>query len=344
MADQGLEKAVQLAREGNTQEAHQLFGQIVEADAHNVPAWLWYAKTARSAAERQQILQDSLRSNPDDHKVREILGLEKGSTAQPHRAAPLPPSSFAASMQPAPPTVKAQPGKKRRDMALVGISAALLVIFIIAALVLLNRSLPADPGKYRHMGAVEYYLYVPRGYTDDREWPLFVGIHGSGGSGLDCWNWWQRYAEREGFILLCPSLADSGGGWFQDVGEQKVFSVINEVGSAYRLSPQEFLAGFSAGAQFVQGFAFKYPQYVSGVAVLSAGNYYPPNYARNLPMLVVIGDRDDPGAVRTASNFSGTLQQRGFDVQYVVLPGIGHALTDQAQDLTIQLWRRTQGR
>src|SRR5512138_1453 len=175
MADHDLENAMQLARDGKTQEAHELFGQIVSAEAHNVPAWLWYAKTAPSAAQRQQVLQDCLRSNPDDKRVREILGLEKGSTTQPRRAsAPPQVSSFGLSSQPAPPLVEARPGGKRKGIALIGVSAALLVVFIVVALLLLNRSLPADPGKYRHTGAVEYYLYVPRAYIADRAWPLFV--------------------------------------------------------------------------------------------------------------------------------------------------------------------------
>ncbi len=120
--------------------------------------------------------------------------------------------------------------------------------------------------------------------------------------------------------------------------------MINEVGGQYHLASQEFLAGFSAGARFVQGFAFKYPQYVSAVAILSAGNYYPPSYAAHIPMLVVIGDQDDPGAVKTAADFSNLLKQSGHDIQYVLLPGVGHALTNRGQQLTIDLFRKTQGK
>ena len=206
-------------------------------------------------------------------------------------------------------------------------------------------SIPPDPAKYFHKSPVEYYLYVPKNYSTDLEWPLFVGIHGSGGSGLDCWNLWQSFADKEGFILLCPSIADAGGGWYQSAGETKVFSAINQVRADYRVAPREFLVGFSAGAQFVQGFAFSYPQYVSGVSVLSAGNYYRPSItAQGVPILIVIGDQDDPVAVQNSQGFAAILKQDGFDVQYNLLLDAGHTVTDQGRQLTIAFFRKVTGK
>ena len=367
MADEGFEGALKLVQEGRIKEAHELFEKIVNSEVHNVTAWLWYAKTAASARERTRILEACLRFNPDDLNTRTILGLAPAPDREElsaSKASPPAPNSlvFKAASSAAPETESEQstqpikayvparpqsapaeaPRKRARSTWLLGGSAFMLVTFLVVGGWIAYTSIPPSPAKYRHTGAVEYYLYVPRAYTADREWPLFVGIHGSGGSGLDCWNAWQSYADREGFILLCPSIADSSGGWYQDDGETKVFDLINQVSAEYRIAPREFLAGFSAGAQFVQGVAFRYPQYVSGVAVLSAGNYYPPANAANVRMLVVIGDRDDPGAISTSADFASALKRSGFDVQYTVLPGVGHTLTNQARDLTIELFRKTQ--
>ncbi len=369
MADESWESALKLAQEGKTREAHVLFEKIVSTDVHNISAWFWYAKTGASGAERTRILQNCLRFNPDSAETRQVLGLAPLPQPEPPAVSPqhsansltfkapgsaAPESDSGESTKPlkayvpAPVAANAAPAAQRTRVPLwlVLLIGFLLVVFLgIAAWVAFKTvpSAPSDPGNFRHVGAVEYYLYVPKAYTANRDWPLFVGVHGFGGSGLDCWNWWQPYADREGFVLLCPTLADAGGGWYQDDGETKLFSVINEVHAQYRLAPQEFLAGFSAGAQFVQGFAFKYPQYVSAVAILSSGNYYPPSYAAKIPMLVVIGDRDDPGAISTAADFSTTLKASGHDIQYVVLPGIGHTLTKRGQELTIELFRKTQG-
>ncbi len=192
---------------------------------------------------------------------------------------------------------------------------------------------------------MEYYLYVPKAYSEDREWPLFVGIHGSGGSGLDCWNLWQTHADKEGFILLCPSIPGDPDGSQQDVGENTVWSAIGAVKSEHRVKPRMFFTGFSAGAFFIQGFTYHYPQYVSGLSILSAGNYLDPNmFAELVPILVVIGDQDNADAVQTSQMFVRDLSQFGFDVQYELMPGIGHTVTKDGVKLTIDLFRKTIGK
>jgi predicted esterase len=100
------------------------------------------------------------------------------------------------------------------------------------------------------------------------------------------------------------------------------------------------MAGFSAGAQFVQGFSFDYPQAVQAVAVLSAGNYYTPSrQAGGIPFLIVIGDRDDPAAVNGSRQFAQVLANNGSGVSYWLLPGVGHEITSKTRQLTIDFYR-----
>jgi phospholipase/carboxylesterase len=223
------------------------------------------------------------------------------------------------------------------------------ILMIILVLVGISSSAcgmggAVDPSGYRFEDPVEHFLYVPEGYSSDRDWPLFVGIHGFGGSGRDCWSMWQPYAEAEGFILLCPSIADASGGWYQSEGEAIVVDLLRRVDSDYNIKPRIFMVGFSAGAQFVQGFAFKYPNAVGGVAVLSSGNYYQPNSrASGIPFLVVIGDKDDAVSVAGANGFASLLQQYGNPVELHILEGVGHSVTREHKQLTIDLFRRTVG-
>jgi phospholipase/carboxylesterase len=224
-----------------------------------------------------------------------------------------------------------------------------MVLFIVLLLFGISCSAcslegAVDPSAYRHESPVEYFLYVPDGYSSDRSWPLFVGIHGYGGSGRDCWSMWQSYADAEGFLLLCPSIADAGGGWYQSTGEAIVVDLLNRTYRDYSVKTRVFLAGFSAGAQFVQGFAFKYPNNVGGVAVLSSGNYYSPNAAASsIPFLVVIGDKDDATSLANANAFASVLQRYGNPVEYHVLEGVGHSVTKDHKELTIDLFRRAVG-
>jgi predicted esterase len=371
MADDRLQSAIQLVYGGKTAEARRELGRILKADPCDVPAWLWYAETYTSIEQRIQILEACLRVNPTDARVQQALAAltshrnnilpSKTDTAskqtvvaqsaQPadlaahQKSGPVPPAGEGEASSQQNPALQNIPKRNRAsNWFLVG-SAIVLLAFCVTLGLMAYNSIPADPAKYRHDSPVEYYLYIPKNYSSDHEWPLFVGIHGSGGSGLDCWNWWQSYADKEGFILLCPSIADSSGGWYQSDGETKVFSAINQVRAEYSVAPREFLAGFSAGAQFVQGFTFTNPQYVSGVSILSAGNYYRPNLnAKGIPFLVVIGDQDDSLAVEGSQGLAGMLNQYGFDVEYEKLPGVGHVLTDKGRELTIALFRKANGK
>jgi len=190
----------------------------------------------------------------------------------------------------------------------------------------------------------EYYLYLPHNYTPDREWPMFVGIHGFGRNGTECLEMWQAYADREGFILVCPSLADESGGWYQDEGERILKEVIQRVREECHTQERAFLAGFSAGATFVQGFAFAYPEAATAVAVLSAGNYYEPSpRARHIPFLVVIGDRDNAASIKGAGLFTEALRNDAFSVDLHILPGVPHKITAEAKELTIELYRQVTG-
>jgi poly(3-hydroxybutyrate) depolymerase len=206
-------------------------------------------------------------------------------------------------------------------------------------------STPADPAPYRHSQPIEYYLYAPKAYTADREWSLFVGIHGAGGTGLDCWNLWQAYADKEEFILLCPSVVNTQWGIDQTASEAVVWSAINGARALYRVQSKYFLVGHSGGAYFIQGFALHYPQSVNGLAILSSGYFIDMGEgARHIPVLLVIGSIDHPDSIRANEDYFNQLNAKGRDVQYYEIPFAGHSVTDKGKSLTIDLFRKTQGK
>ncbi len=221
----------------------------------------------------------------------------------------------------------------------------LIGVFLLALGMYVIYVLPADPAKHIYSQPHEYYLYVPRSYTAERSWPVFVGIHGSSGSGLHCWYWWQAFAEQESYILICPTLTEGGTGWHQSEGERKVSAVVSQVRSEYNLEDTIFLAGFSAGAQLVQGYAFRNPQSVKGVAVLSPGYAFSSTMdARDIPFLVVTGDQESPRRLEVFDQIVALLEQNDFEVENHLLPGVGHTVTDETMKLTIDFFRKVNGR
>jgi predicted esterase len=333
MAEDPLGGAIELIRAGKIEPARQRLELVIKNDRNNVLAWHWYAQTWPNARDKARIWQACLRFNPGNERAQQALrDLNLSPEKQPGPAARIPAAAT-------------PPRKAKSSTWFIWASMGLLVIVAIYAGIVIRGSAPKDPQQYKHVQPVEYYLYVPKAYSADQEWPLFVGIHGAGGNGLQCWDLWQSHAEKEGFILLCPSIPGDPNGFRLDVGETTVWSAINEVDREYRLKPRIFFSGFSAGAFFVQGFTYHYPRAVSGLAILSSGLYLDPKmFVELVPMVVVIGDRDDPSAVADSRFFVQELQGYGFDVQYKVLPRVGHTVTRDGVNLTLELFRRTIGK
>lgn len=338
MADNGLEKAIGLIQAGKLDAARAQLELIIKNDRSNIPAWHWYVQTWPGAKEKARIWQACLRYNPGNLEAQQALKDLHFSLPQ-----PVTPETKA-------PQVKAPmadvPRKRTGSMLwLVWMSLGLLAFVGLFALILAYNPQPKDPQQYRHVQPFEYYLYAPKAYSADKEWPLFIGIHGAGGNGLQCWQLFQAYAEREGFILLCPSIPGDPGGFYQDVGETAVWSSIEQVQKEYRIRPRMFLSGFSAGAAFIQGFTYHYSQSVSGLAILSSGMYMDPRvFPELIPILVVIGDSDNATAVQSSRVFVDGLKSYGFDVQYQVLPGVGHTVTREGVNSTMELFRKTIGK
>ena len=365
MGNDPLKTAIDLIRSGQKQSAQEILQSMLKVDSHNIPAWFWYVETCSTAEQRIQILEACSICNPDHPQVKSVLDALRKQRARsgeiskaetkPHDNESKVPNKNVVSTgaaQTLQKPIAAEPKDERTQRAvrpvkkprrigslIVWLIAGAVVIAFAYLVVNLIISTPADPTSHHFTQPIEYYLYVPKAYAPSRDWPLFIGIHGSGGTGLDCWNLWQPYADREGFILLCPTLSDASGGWYQHEGEDKTWAAINQVTSQYRTKSRFFLAGFSAGAQFVEGFCFDYPGAVQAVAVLSAGNYYQPSAAAGgIPFLVVIGANDDPVAISGSTQFAQQLAANGSGVSYWLLPGVGHEVTSKTRQLTIDFY------
>lgn len=323
MSTNDLLIADQLIKAGKSVEARPILENFIRDHRDSMLAWQLYAETWQTIEDRKRIWGYCLKVNPNSTEAKRALDMLNTPT--------VPPTS-----------VKAPIRRKPKTNWTFIVFASMAFIFIVAVLrwmFTIISARPANAAEYRHTTPVEYYLYVPKDYSNDRIWPLFVGIHGSGGSGLDCWNMWQPYAEDEGFVLLCPSIPGDSGGYYLDVGERTVWSAVNAVKQEYQVSSYMFMAGFSAGAYFVQGFALHYPNSVSGLAILSSG-YYTTGFPR-VPVLIAIGGADNPESLQANAELASYLNQKGYDVEYRVLPGVGHWATNETKKLTIKTYRKT---
>jgi poly(3-hydroxybutyrate) depolymerase len=195
-----------------------------------------------------------------------------------------------------------------------------------------QRALSGDP-------AQKYSLYAPPQCAGDRICPVFVFVHGTGGSGRDYIEGWRPHADDEGFVLVCPTFR-LGYQTLDDDEDEALLAILDEVAQHYSIAPKAFVSGFSGGAQFAHRFAFAHPDSTQAVAVHSAGWYDPPPVgARQVPFLVTVG-LNDTRRIEWARWFAAGLEREGYDVTLVEIVGVGHSLSEQAIQETLTLFRR----
>jgi predicted esterase len=219
------------------------------------------------------------------------------------------------------------------------------VVLILAGVLFLLLRWQSSPAAYRHMlpgrPQQEYYLYVPRGYTPTRSWPLLVFVHGSGGNGSDFFGVWKQYADLKGYILLCPTFTGDTFRLLSGGEDVLLLDMIAELKNKYRLTDRFFLGGFSAGAQFAHRFAFRYPGLLCGVAAHSARSYDPPPPASfGAPPFVISVGEMDVDRLESNRRFADELAQKGYDATLTVIPNTGHQFTPGAFDQTLALFDR----
>lgn len=196
----------------------------------------------------------------------------------------------------------------------------------------LRQTLKSDPQQ-------EYYVYLPKDFDPKKEYWLFVGVHGSGGSGRGALGW-AKFADEGQCIVVGPSFT----GDFQfaycddcDSGE-RMAAILAELRSRYKLRPKVFMTGFSAGAQFVHRFTLVNPDQVIACAPHSAGTWqHPSPRVREVAFLITCG-RADKRRIRLAQRFATKLKRLGCRVAASWFEGVGHWVCADARELTKALY------
>jgi predicted esterase len=335
-ADQLLQEARAAANAGNRKSAREILERAVAQDPSNAQAWYLLSQVVDDDQRVIDCLEKVLEIDPYSKQAQGRLKRWQSKLDAPETLededSELSPQSQALE------TAEESVG----GSTAVGVGALLLLLVIVGLALrvgLISFGRPKIP-----RDQLSYEVHLPSDYSEDRKWPVFVGVHGFGGSMANCLERWGEYIDPNGIVLVCPGLSDERGGWYQDVGEEALEAILGYIQRDYSVEPQVFLAGFSAGGQFVQGFAFSQPDRVYAVSVLSAGNYYEPiKDAAHIPFLVVIGERDNPTSLGNARVFTDLLAEKGYEYEYHILPNVGHHVSHSAKELTIDFFRRVSG-
>ncbi|MHC5263532.1 extracellular catalytic domain type 1 short-chain-length polyhydroxyalkanoate depolymerase [Streptomyces sp. UC4497] len=135
-------------------------------------------------------------------------------------------------------------------------------------------------------GVNDYLVYVPEGWKETDELPLYVNLHGCGTTAEQMMNATQLnpMADRERFLVAYP---DNGGQCWGAVGDDKahktrggggdadiVAGITRETSAAYRADPDRvYLIGGSAGAFQTSATAGAYPDLYAAIGLVAGGGY-----------------------------------------------------------------------
>jgi phospholipase/carboxylesterase len=189
-------------------------------------------------------------------------------------------------------------------------------------------------------GGRDGVLYVPESYSPDTPAPLFVGLHGAGGSGTDWASYYAR-AEAHALIFLAPDSRASTwdlirGGFGPDV--EFLDRALRYTFNRCRIDPARLaLGGFSDGASYALSLGVSNGDLFSHLVAFSPGFYAPSEPIVGSPSVYVSHGTHDGilpvGASRDV--IVPTLRDAGYDVTFEEFDG-GHevpgAITESALD------------
>ena len=208
----------------------------------------------------------------------------------------------------------------RREFMAAGASGA------VASLVASSRAIADEPSIGQHPlklaeGDRDGLYYVPRGYKPDVAMPLWVVLHGAGGTAYST-AYTFPLADEFGVIIVSPDARDDRTwdgvlrSWGPDV--DFIAAALAHVSRLCKVDSQRLtVAGFSDGASYALSLGITYGDQFSRIVAMSPG-VMQPIAARGKPKIFLshgISDRVMP-IDDTSRVFAPKLRSLGYDVTY----------------------------
>jgi len=186
-----------------------------------------------------------------------------------------------------------------------------------------------------------FSLVFPRKFDPGKSYNLYVGLHGSG---VDEVGFIQRAAdeEQEDHITIAPRGRNLSG-WWRGKDQEDAAHLVSLVKEMFQID-KTLCYGFSMGGYGVWRMSFLHPELFDGaICVSGTPTYRSPDpeddmrrhigKGKELSYLVIHGTDDHAIDIEHTDEFIGLLQDAGYNVTYIRVPGGGHGNFDPGQFL-----------
>jgi predicted esterase len=173
----------------------------------------------------------------------------------------------------------------------------------------------------------EYALYVPKGYSKRKPWPLILSLHGAGGNGPMEINFqWSRDLSKWKGFVVAPSGRPPGAQWFPEQ-EKFVLAVLRDVCRKANIDANRvYCNGFSNGGNGAWYYGEVHPGTFAAMCTRGGGNPRSDLLLNlfSVPTYIVHGENDTVIKVDHDRRDAAKLKEMGYNVVYTEVKGGGH--------------------
>ncbi|MFP4056149.1 MAG: hypothetical protein ACLF0G_04700 [Candidatus Brocadiia bacterium] len=191
-----------------------------------------------------------------------------------------------------------------------------------------------------------FFRYLPLGYTSDKRWPLLLFLHGEAGNLALFPRLWAEFADRRGFVVVCPTY--DRGRWGEEAAVELAGAALDDTLEACSIDEQRiYLVGFSAGAAEGWTLLDARPQTFRGFVSIASSRFsaaWQSFKIKTLPVLFLHGSKDRVSPPACSRKLHQSLAQLRRPGTLVELPEEDHFLLLRSMDkVTAEMWRWMEG-
>ena len=189
-------------------------------------------------------------------------------------------------------------------------------------------------------GDSKYVLFVPHGYTGDKEYPLILFLHGAGERGDD-----GEVQVKQGignaikfkggeskfpFFVIFPQCKKNG--FWKSPDSDRALAMLDTTMKEYKIDNKRlYLTGLSMGGFGTWNLAASHPDKWAAIApICFGGDPATAEKIKHIPCWCFCGDKDSAKLLDGCRNMVKALQAAGGTPRYSEFPFVGHNSWDSA--------------